>query len=132
MKYFNFLQVREICNEKSSENLIKIAKCLPGSINMSMLIDEWHLLQTEQLCIISDRRIDHFWHEIFQIKNSFGQTKYPILQVVVKMCLSVSHGSADIERGFSLSGRIISEDRTSISERTLNAKLYIMDALKKI
>ena len=108
---------------------VKIARSLPSSINASKLIDEWHLLQTEKLPLHVGR-IDHYWCNIFEIKNALGQTKYSILQKVVKICLSVSHGSANIKRDFSPSGRIISDDRTNTSERTLNAKLHITDALK--
>ena len=93
-----------------------------------MLIDEWQLLQTEKLLLHVGRI--NFWHSVFKIKNALGQTKYPILQKVAQMCLSVSHGSADIKWGFSLSFWIISDDRTNTSETTLNVKLLIMDALK--
>ena len=64
------------------------------------------------------------------MKNAFGLTKYSILQKVVKICLSVLHNNADIERGVLLSIRILSEDKTNVSERPLNAKLYIVDAFK--
>lgn len=46
------------------------------------------------------------------------------------MCLSIYHGSADVERGFSLSARILTKERAAMSERTLNARLNVMDGLK--
>ena len=44
--------------------------------------------------------------------------------------MSVSHGSADVERGFSLSHQILSEDRTMMKSRMLNARLAVYDALQ--
>ena len=103
LKCFNFLQYEKISDTESCQNIVKIAKSLPGSINISVLIVEWHLLQTEKLPL-HDSRIDHFWHNIFETKNVLGQTKHSILQKVVKICFSVSHVSANVERGFSLFG----------------------------
>lgn len=130
LKYLSFLNFSEIEKEESCGNIVKLAKALPGSLNTNMLIDEWHLLQSEELNSISEARIDHMWQKIFEKKNALGETKYPIIQDVVKMCLAVSHGNADIERGFSKSRIIISEDRTQMLERTLNAKLHVLSALK--
>ena len=48
---------------------------------------------------------------------------------VVKNALTITHGSPSIERGFSLSGRVLSEERASMNERTLNAKLFVIDGL---
>ncbi|KAK2707953.1 hypothetical protein QYM36_015587 [Artemia franciscana] len=42
---------------------------------------------------------------------------------VIKAALCLSHGSASVERGFSLSGKIMSEQRAAMGERMLNAKL---------
>lgn len=35
----------------------------------------------------------------------------------------MTHGSADIERGFSTSGDVLTDDKTEMTERTLNARL---------
>ena len=55
--------------------------------------------------------------------------KYPNLSEVVKNTLTITHGSASIERGLSLFGRILSEGRASMNERALNAKLFVIDRL---
>lgn len=49
---------------------------------------------------------------------------------VIKAALSLIHGSADVERSFSASGRMLTEDRASMNERTLNSLLTIKDTLK--
>jgi len=43
--------------------------------------------------------------------------------------LTIAHGPASIERVFSLSGRVISEERASMNEWTLNANLFVIDGL---
>ena len=82
------------------------------------------------LNFISGMRIDHSWRNVFEIRNCIGAIKYPLIEEVVKMSLTVPHGSADVERGFSLSARILSEERASMSERTLNARLNVIHGIK--
>lgn len=56
--------------------------------------------------------------------------KYPTLEKIVKVILTIYHGNADVERGFSLSGRIVTNETASMSERTLNSKLHVMNGVK--
>ena len=110
--------------------MVKIAKLLSGLVNISMLINKWHLLQTEKLTSPTGR-IDHYWQNIFEIRNAFGSFKIPNFTEnrKKKICLSVSHFSADIEKCFSLSGCISSEDKTDISERILKQN-FVVDFFK--
>jgi len=50
---------------------------------------------------------------------------------VVKACLTLSHGSAEVERGFSRSGNILTDDKSSMSCRILNGHLNIQDGLSR-
>lgn len=56
--------------------------------------------------------------------------KYPTLEKIVKVILTIYHGNADVERGFSLSGRIVTNETASMLERTLNSKLHVMNGVK--
>ncbi len=77
--------------------------------------------------------IDIYWGQFFNMRNVCGTgPKYPVVLKVVKAALTLSHGSADIERGFSASRRILIEDRTSMSERTLNALMTVKSALAEV
>ena len=49
---------------------------------------------------------------------------------VVKAILCLSHGSASIERGFSLSGPVLTSDKVIMNERVLNARLNILSDMK--
>ena len=67
---------------------------------------------------INYRRIDDYWYRVLQITDSRGQPKYSSLGVVVKVALSLSHGQADVERGFSLNKQVLA-DRSVLSEHLL-------------
>jgi len=47
----------------------------------------------------------------------------------VKACLTLSHGNADVERGFSRSGCVLSENNTAMPRKELNARLYVWDVM---
>ncbi|KAJ8870416.1 hypothetical protein PR048_029438 [Dryococelus australis] len=102
--YRNTMQQLEIIcyvlNPESSQSIAEIARVLPGGINVDLLLDECRLLRSEKDKKIPGQRIDHVWRNIYQLKNSVGAAKYHIVEGVVKMSLSISHGSADVERGF--------------------------------
>lgn len=128
VKNLSYLQPSERKHKASTSAIIQIAESLPfrdGSLSLDTLSDEWKLLQLERgSSELHSSRIDHYWRQFFP--------NYPTVAKVVKVCLSMSHGSADVERGFSLSGRVLSEDKAAMSLRTLNAKLTVADALKRV
>ena len=63
-----------------------------------------------------------------QLTDHRGEPKYPILASVVKVALSLSHGQADVERGFSVNKQILS-DRTVLSEKVLCATRTVKEIL---
>lgn len=52
--------------------------------------------------------------------------------MVVKASLALSHGNAEVERGFSRSGRVLTDDRSALSVRSLNAILNVANGLKMV
>jgi len=50
-------------------------------------------------------RIDH-WNQFIQIQDSFGNVNYPNICKVVTASLTLSHGSADVDHQFSVSGNV--------------------------
>ncbi|KYN01819.1 hypothetical protein ALC62_07392 [Cyphomyrmex costatus] len=108
------------------------AKALPFEVQTDILTNEWKLLQEEKhpKTDISKIRIDVYWSYFFALKNSFGNIKYPVVSKVVKTLLSLSHGNADVERGFSTSALILTDNRASMSEKTLNSYMIVKYALK--
>ncbi|KAJ8017605.1 hypothetical protein HOLleu_44872 [Holothuria leucospilota] len=68
-------------------------------------------------------RLDTFYYKLE------GQTSYSRLWAVVKMMLSLSHGQADVERGFSVNKELTVENQ---KENSLNARRLISDHLKNV
>lgn len=130
IKYFSCLQPNELKVDRSIRYIVKISEFMPFKFDSSLLIDEWRLLRLEKTTIPLNNRIDHYWNNIFDIKNNFGDQKYPFITKVVKAALTLSHGSADIERQFSVSGNVLTEDKTAMSCRMLNARLNIKQGIK--
>ena len=46
--------------------------------------------------------VTEYWYRVMQLTDIHGNAKYPSLAAVVKMASSLSHGQADVERGFSI------------------------------
>jgi len=55
--------------------------------------------------------------------------KYPSVSMVIKACLSLSRGNADVEQGFAKSGCILTDTNTAMSLKMLIALLYVCDGI---
>ncbi|KAF0750205.1 Uncharacterized protein FWK35_00014447, partial [Aphis craccivora] len=86
----------------------------------------WRPLRT----VSTKTRIEHFWNNIFDLKSGLGEIKYSTVTKVVRACLTLSHGSAEVERGFSRSGNILTDDKSAMSCRMSNGRLNIQDGLR--
>lgn len=131
LKQCRCLHPAERKSSRSSKDIVEMAKALPIDVKIDMLLDEWNLLRREKDELGSEEwRVDKYWNQFFHIKSASEDFKFPKVSMVVKAALSVSHGNADVERGFSTSSRILTDDRASMSERTLNALVTVKSALK--
>ena len=65
-------------------------------------------------------RVDHYWRDVFKLKTSNGNTKYPHLTNVVKAALVLPHGNADVERGVSVNNRVVTAERNKLGEDTIS------------
>ena len=64
-------------------------------------------------------RLDHFFFQQLNVVK-----KYPELAQVISILLSLSHGQADIERGFSQNKRVLQHN---IQENSIRSKRLILD-----
>ena len=60
----------------------------------------------------------------------FGEVKYPQVFKVVKSALILAHGNADVERGFSESGKSVTKERIRLSESSINGIRSTSDGMK--
>ncbi len=107
---------------------------------------EWRMYQEEEihrdLFVLSEgqnedgtayvkyRRIDEYWYRVLQITDTRGEAKYHSLAVIVKIALSISHGQADVERGFSTNKRIL-DNRTVLGEEALRGLRTVNEVIRK-
>ncbi|CAF1660527.1 unnamed protein product, partial [Adineta ricciae] len=126
-------------SETAYISIMNIARSLPYIIHpadIDRIQAEWYLYQNENLpkdwyekthgC----HSIDHYWRNIFSLKTNAGAEKYVGLMKLVKCVLALSHGNADVERGFSENGFLLSDDRSLLSDESINGLRATRDGVK--
>jgi len=88
------------------------------------IADDWHISSDG-----TPKRIDEFWNRIFQTKDDNGKHKLKLLPKIIKPLLCLSHGNADPEREFSINKRLITSDRSSLSEMSINGLRTVEDVI---
>ena len=81
--------------------------------------------------MLSKERVDHYWKNIELMKKAVGDLKYPLIIKVVKAAISLVHGNAEVERGFSKSAKNVIKDSV-LSEASVNAIQSTKDGLKSV
>ena len=66
-------------------------------------------------------RIDSYWSRVFELKNDAGRLRFPQLAALVKSVLTLSHGNAGPEQGFSINKSILDAHGTRLREDTIVA-----------
>ena len=127
-------------SEDWSLKAIKIlAKKLKVSMDLDKLSDECRIYQLETITEDWYKEfeepqkficVDHFWRKIDDLKDVMGQKKFPSIMKVVKTALIPGHGNAEVERGFSERGKIVTDDRVRLSEASINGICATTDGLK--
>ena len=102
------------------------------SREMDALSIEWKLLVLQD--IPKDRNGEHipinvYWKTIFEIKD-LGETKFPMIQKVVRFALSISVANGDVERLFSQVSHVISKDRNKLTIETVKGLLITKSYLQ--
>lgn len=123
------LQPEERCKPASVRRVAFLARALPLVIDVDQLQTEWSMLPEGHIVSV-DSPIDEYWAPYFELKDHAGELRFPNVATVVKAVLSLSHGNAEVERGFSDSGRYLTEDKSKMCERSLNAAMTVKSALK--
>ena len=71
---------------------------------------------------IAKDRIDTFYHQQLCIS-----IKYPMLWKLMKITFTLSHGQADMERGFSINKDTL---KTNMTDKTLIARRFIYNSVE--
>ncbi|KAJ8872978.1 hypothetical protein PR048_026594 [Dryococelus australis] len=101
LKAFCCLHPRERISHRSCLGIVAISNALPVIIITDVLLGEWRLFQLEEDEEgTTGKCIRTYWVQFFDKNNASGMPLYPNVSKVVKGALSLSHGSADVERDF--------------------------------
>ncbi len=136
-------------DRSNTDQIVRVARAIPNlfsDTDIDNLEGEWILYSIEKIersWFIKDEyvdsdginriqyhSIDFYWNKIFSILTNTGVPKYPTLAKLVKNVLIISHGNAQVERGFSINSNIITENRSGLSESSINGLRLVYDAVK--
>ena len=78
------------------------------------------------------KRIDFYWRSVGTITGDDGKPKYAQLFAMVKCILSLSHGNAVPERGFSINKKLIDCYSSTVYEDTIEAHPFGMYCFTEI
>ena len=119
LRYF---KIDMIYSEDAPNQISKLAKMSKFPINYSAIHSEVIFLQIDKdIRLMSTQNSDLllFYKSVFKIKKD-DLPKYPELEKLFKICITISHGQAEIERGFNISSEIMDEKSARMEEDTFN------------
>jgi hypothetical protein len=88
---------------------------------MADIPEDWIKTSTNSLNnVIEYVSIDKYWYHVFSTPTTIGTPQYVTLTKLVKCLLSLSHGNSDVERGFSQNNHLVSDERSSLNESSIN------------
>ncbi|MEW8547687.1 MAG: hypothetical protein AB2693_29620 [Candidatus Thiodiazotropha sp.] len=124
--------------DSSSRKIATVASELPccSEGEISLVLDEWKIYQEIEIpkdCKESKEgiknQVDVYWGKVFELKNPFGQPRFKTLPKVIKCALTLSHGNADTERSLSQNKKVVTKEKSSMSEKTLIGIRLTKDAV---
>ena len=74
--------------------------------------------------------IGSYWNFVSKVMDVTGSVMFPHLSFLAKACLTVSHGNAVAERGFSVNTALLAKDRLSLEETTIQAIRVVKEAIR--
>ena len=129
--------------------IVRIGRFIQGLLSpneIDLLSDEWSMYSIETIDdswftkqkhngiegeeYVECHEIDYYLNKVLSIVQINGYPKYPTLSKLVKNILIISHGNADIEREFSTNANILTEDRTLLSQKSINGLRTTHDGVK--
>ena len=81
---------------------------------LEAISEEWYMEEAKPI------RIDYFWSKVDAIRDAAGEKKFPLLIQVVKAAIVLGHGKAEVESGFSESGKSVTQERVHLTEASMD------------
>ncbi|CAF1484038.1 unnamed protein product [Rotaria sordida] len=88
---------------------------------MADIPEDWIKTSTNSLNnVVEYIPIDKYWYHVFSTPTTIETPQYVTLTKLVKCLLSLSHGNSDVERSFSQNNHLVSDERSSLNEASIN------------
>ena len=126
-------------SETAHTSIMNIARRVPQMLvpdDIDRISTEWHLYENEAIPDEWFKKsngyhpIDYYWQRVFTLKTNTGANQFIALAKLVKCALALSHGNADVERGFSENAFLLSDDRSLLSVASINGLRATRDGIK--
>ena len=148
--------VFDVCNSETVEGVCDLVRSQWKLYQTDIIKEEWYTNVSEpkesssrvqfsywqyalQICMIeptpsileTECKIDEFWQKVGSIKEKDGSSRYPQLFALIKCVLSLSHGNAVPERGFSVNKIMLESHGYTIDNDTIAALRLVKDSIKR-
>ena len=70
--------------------------------------------------MVKYERIDVYWNKVGKMTRSTGKRKYPALMKLARIALTLKHGNANVEKGFSKNKLLLISHRTRLEIPAIN------------
>ena len=70
--------------------------------------------------VVKYETIDVYWSKVGMMTRPTGERKYPALMKLARIALTLNHGNADVERGFSKNKLLLTSHRTRLDMPAIN------------
>lgn len=134
------LQCLHPLEQKSERGTRRIAESVPQVVDenqISQVTDEWKMYQLVDIPDSlefddtgKDVRVDDYWNKVLQTKNSDSTPRCKVLGPLVKAVLCIAHGNAEVERSLSENKKMLSKERTLLTDSSVNGLRMVKDAVK--
>ena len=115
---------------------LKVPQIIPAS-QVAQVTDEWKLYSLQEIpeSWSYDRdgievKIDIYWNKVLQTRKQDGSKKYDTLAKLVKAILCLAHGNAEVERSLSENKKLLTKERTLLSDSSINGLRTVKDAVR--
>ena len=71
-----------------------------------------------------------YWQHVSTMVDTAGEKKYERLGYIAKAALTLSHGNAAPERGFSVNNAVVTQEKGSLAERSIVALRVVKEAIR--
>ena len=91
--------------------------------------EEEDTAQSDQ--VVKYERIDVYWSKVGKMTRPTGERKYPALMKLARIALTLNHGNADVERGFSKNKLLLTSHRTRLDMPAINGLHTVSSYISK-